>query len=206
MGSNKTEALIRRSVVNTLNSAISQTMSNMQNGWKTTPAAEAEREELYDSYKAMSEAERRNIREDADSTTANYLEARDAGADHDEFVRVAQSLYNIKPERGNKNARTVQQVEAISRTAGISENEKELFVKQQVKDAQDKNIDDLKKLWRDNEELSGSLSMSTYAKLYRDYEDYTSGNGKKDRTAEKWAKEYGISKNTAKELYDIFAK
>ena len=206
MGSDKVGALIRRSAVNTLNSAISKTMNNMQNGWKTTPAAEAEREELYDSYKAMSAAERRNIREDADSNTANYLEARDAGVDHDEFVRVAQSLYNIKPERGQKNARTVQKAEAISRTAGISEREKELFIKQQVSDAQDKNIDDLKKLWRETDELKGAMTMSTYAKLYRDYEDYTKGDGKKNRTVEKWAKEYGISKNTAKELYDIFAK
>lgn len=206
MGSNKTEALVRRSVVNTLNNAISQTMSNMKNGWKTTPAAEAEREELYDSYKAMSAAERRNIREDADSNTANYLEARDAGTDHDDFVRVAQQLYNIKPEKGYGGARTVQKAEAISRTPGLSEKEKELFVKQQVSDAQDKNIDDLKKLWKENDELTGTLTMSRYAQLYRDYEDYTKGNGKKYRTVEKWAKEMGISKKTAKALYDIFAK
>ena len=208
MGSNKADTIVRRAAVRTLERAVAETIGNVKNEWQTTPAAEKEREELYKSYRSMDSVERMEIREDANANTANYLEARDAGVSHDKFTKVYKALNDIRPEKGQSGARSVQKAEAVAKVSGLSEKEKELFVKQQVSDAQDKNINDLKNLWKENDDLKkgGAFTMAKYAKLYRDYEDYTKGDGKKSRTVKKWMEDYNISKKAAESLYDVFSK
>ena len=209
MKGNKTETIIRRTMVRTLNAALGDALDNMKNGWDSTPAAEQEREELYDSYRAMDHKERAEVRAAASSSTENYLNARDAGMKHEEFVKVAEALYNIKPEEGKKEARAVQKVEAIASAMipGLSKKEREMMVRQNVSESQNENIDQLVQIFKDNKELqnSGEKLIDVYAKIYRDYEDYTKGSGKKNRTIQKWMKDFDISYGTAESLYKIFS-
>ena len=150
----------------------------------------------YDTFEDLSKAAQREIKENSSASVQNYIEARESGIGHERYLATAQRLDNIRPETGYSGARSVQKAETIAKTPGLTAAQKELMIKQQVSDSQDQNIDQVKAL---------GYGVDTYVKLYRDYEDYTKGNGKKARTIAKWQKEYSIDYATAKKLYEVFS-
>lgn len=188
------EYIIRKAVRDNLNGAMESFSTARKKKYDTT-TAENEMQWAYDAFKAMSEGARSEISESADSSAANYIEARDAGVSHDKYLDVSNLLVGIVPEKGKKEASDIQKSEAIMKTSGLTAKQKELLVKQQVSDAQDKNIDELKAL---------GYAADKYVKLYRDYLDYTKGNGKKKRTIEKWMQDYNITYSVAEKLYEVF--
>ncbi|MBO5953424.1 MAG: hypothetical protein J6Q53_04795 [Oscillospiraceae bacterium] len=189
------EFILRKVAGNDLSNA----MDSLQNAWKKGYDASSRSEKLEWAYNAFADLGDNAQKEAAGWVTgaaANYIDARDHGISHDDIVSTYKLLDGIKPESGYKNPRTIQKAEAIANTTNLAENEKAILIKQQVSDSQDKNIDELKEL---------GYGVADYVKLYRDHEEYTSGTGKKKRTAQKWANEYGISLQAAYKLYEVFS-
>jgi hypothetical protein len=146
------------------------------------------------------------ILEEATAEAVKYLNTRKAGVSTQGYLDVKKKLDRINPEEGHKNARSVQKAETVAGIAGLSEDQRTELVKLEVSDSQDKNIDEIKNMDIKNvNNKKIEFTIEDYAKLYRDHEDYTSEKGKKDRTIQKWMKDYGISYNDAKALYEVFS-
>lgn len=192
---NEAGEIVQRVVSSNLTSAVSAMTEAWAKGYDTESRS-GDLEWAYDTFADLSKQAKREIKANADASVRNYIEARENGVDHDRYLDTVKKMENIKPEQGNKNARAVQKAETIAKTPGLTAAQKELLIKQQVSDSQDQNIDQVKAL---------GYGVDTYVKLYRDYEDYTKGNGKKARTIAKWQKDYSIDYATAKKLYEVFS-
>jgi hypothetical protein len=169
---------------------ISNAMQSLQTAWKKGYSTDSRSDKLewaYDAFKAMPKTAREEAAEWASGTAADYIEAREQGVGHDDIVSTYKLLQGI--------TKNLPKAEAISKASGLTEQEKVVLVKQQVSETQSENIDQLKTMGYD---------IADYVKLYRDVEEYTSGTGKKKRTAAKWAKEYNISMDAAYKLYEVF--
>ena len=150
----------------------------------------------YETFRVMTSEAKQDIKDQAEVSTKNYIEARESGISHEKYVDAARLLDGLVPETGRAGVRNVQKAETIAGSEKLTEAEKVTLIKQQVSDSQDENIDQLQAMGYD---------VGMYARLYRDYEDYTKGTGKKERTTEKWMKEFGIDKATARALYEVFS-
>ena len=191
------EQIIRR----VANSELNRTMSNLSTAWENkystgvTDSYSRELETAYDSYSKMTNAQKREVKEFATGTAAKYIEAREKGISHKDFLKTVKAIKEIKPENGAKEANQKQQLETVARS-GLSENQKVIMAKLYASDAQDKNIDEVKALGGD---------YKLYTELYRDHSDYTKGTGKKQRTISYWIKKYGMDYSTAKKYYEVFS-
>ncbi|MBR4291638.1 MAG: hypothetical protein IKT52_13520 [Oscillospiraceae bacterium] len=194
-----TAAYIMRRITN---SDINSAMTSLDSAWdKNHDQAIVDRwmrelDTAYNAYSNMSKDAKSDVREFATGTTAKYLEARDNGVSHEDFLYAERLLTGIEPEAGYANPRSIQKAETIAGASGLSEAEKTVLIKQHVSDSQRENIDELKAL---------GYGIADYVKLYRDHEDYISGNGKKKRTCEKWQQDYGITYDAAEKLYEVFS-
>ena len=191
------EQIIRR----VANSELNRTMSNLDTAWDNkyssgvTDSYSRELETAYDSYSKMTVDQKRQVKEFATGNAAKYIEAREKGISHKDFLKTAKAINDIKPEAGAKEANQKQKLDTIAR-AGLSENQKVTMAKLYASDAQDKNIDEVKALGGD---------YKLYTELYRDHSDYTKGTGKKQRTINHWIQKYGIDYTTAKKYYEVFS-
>jgi hypothetical protein len=193
------DTILRRVADNALSSAISKVTTAWANNYSQKNIADYARQldTAYRSFDKMTAAQQEAVKETATGTAADYIEARESGISNDVFLETLKEISRIQPDEGYQNARPVQKAETIARKTGISDKHKEILIKQQMTDAQDKNLDDVMDLGYD---------VDMYVKLYRDYEDYTKGTGKKNRTIQKWMTEYGMTRESAKALYEVFQK
>lgn len=183
------------------NSELNRTMSNLTTAWDNkystgvTESYSRELETAYNSYAEMDKNQKALVRYFATGTAAKYIEAREKGISHADFLKTAKAIKSIKPEAGSKEPNQKQQLETIAR-AGLSESQKVTMAKLYASDAQDKNIDEVKA-------LGGNYKL--YTELYRDHSDYTKGTGKKNRTINHWIQKYGMDYSTAKKYYEVFS-
>lgn len=180
--------IVAKTAAASLDKAVAGLKTAWKNGWSDAEDAD-KLQWAYDAFAGLKKTTKADVLEQADTMTANYLEARSEGVSHDEFLDISKLLEGINLQ--------ADKAEAIAGMKGISEADKTLLIKQQVTDTQDKNIDDLKAM---------GYGVEDFVKLYRDYEDFTHGTGKKDRTCTKWAEDYGITYSAAEALYDVFSK
>lgn len=175
----------------TIETGFSSAKENLSNAWKNgydEAAFIQEMETAFNSYKNASAKMQRQVYEESSSATKNYIDARQKGISNEKYLSVAKSL--------SKTGDTIiEKSTAIVKHAGLTDAQKTMLVKQNVSDAQDENIDLLMKM---------GYGIDNYVGLYSDYKNYTSGKGKKNRTINKWMKDYGISYAAAKKLYEVF--
>ena len=123
----ESEEIIRRIT----NSELNRTMTNLDSAWDNGYNTEARSRELaaaYDSYSKMTAAQKREIRDFATGTTAKYIEAREKGISHDNFLKTAKAINNAKGtgafnEKTGKN--TVREIDKrkIIAQSGLSEKD-----------------------------------------------------------------------------------
>lgn len=175
----------------TIETGFSSAKENLSNAWENgydEAAFIQEMETAFNSYKNASAKMQRQVYEESSSATKNYIDARQKGISNEKYLSVAKSL--------SKTGDTIiEKSTAIVKHAGLTDTQKTMLVKQNVSDAQDENIDLLMKM---------GYGIDNYVDLYSDYKNYTSGKGKKNRTINKWMKDYGISYAAAKKLYEVF--
>jgi hypothetical protein len=123
----ESEEILRRIT----NSELNRTMTNLDSAWDNGYNTEARSRELaaaYDSYSKMTAAQKREIRDFATGTTAKYIEAREKGISHDNFLKTAKAINNAKGtgaynEKTGKN--TVREIDKrkIIAQSGLSEKD-----------------------------------------------------------------------------------
>ncbi len=189
--------ILQRTADNTMSNAFSKLNTAWDNNYSqaNTENYSRELEKSYESYSKMDAADKRTVKETATGSAAKYIEAREKGISHKDFLKTVKAIKDIKPEAGSKEPNQKQKLETIAR-AGLSESQKVTMAKMYASDAQDKNIDEVKT-------LGGNYKL--YTELYRDYSDYTKGSGKKNRTINYWRNKYGWDYSTAKKYYEVFS-
>lgn len=123
----ESEEILRRIT----NSELNRTMTNLDSAWDNGYNTEARSRELaaaFDSYSKMTAAQKREIRDFATGTTAKYIEAREKGISHDNFLKTAKAINNAKGtgaynEKTGKN--TVREIDKrkIIAQSGLSEKD-----------------------------------------------------------------------------------
>lgn len=123
----ESEEILRRIT----NSELNRTMTNLDSAWDNGYNTDARSRELaaaYDSYSKMTAAQKREIRDFATGTTAKYIEAREKGISHDDFLKTAKAINNAKGtgaynEKTGKN--TVREIDKrkIIAQSGLSEKD-----------------------------------------------------------------------------------
>ena len=161
--------VLQRTADNTMSNAFSKLNTAWDNKYSETNTENYSREleKAYESYSKMDAVDKRIVKETATGSAAKYIEAREKGISHKDFLKTVKAIKDIKPEAGSKEPNQKQKLETIAR-AGLSESQKVTMAKMYASDAQDKNIDEVKT-------LGGNYKL--YTELYRDYSDYTKGAG-----------------------------
>lgn len=126
--------------------------------------------------------------------TAKFDQLTDAGIDSEDAWEIGELLDGLEPEKGRTNVRDVQKAEAIV-GMDLSRKDTQKALKAYLNDSQDENLDQMLKM---------GFSAEDYVVAWRLYQDYTSGKGKKQRTIEKYMEEFGVSKATARAIYEIY--
>jgi hypothetical protein len=192
------EQILRRTTSNVISNAVSGLDKAWDNGYsaENVQRYSSKLEEVYATYSKMTDLQKASVKDTATGTAAKYISARESGVSHDAIVSVFQSINSIKPEAGKKQASQGQELETIAKASNLTEAQKIAVAKLYASDAQDKNIDEVKKL---------GGSYKTYTELYDDHTNYTKGTGKKSRTINHWMSKYGWDYSTAKKYYEVFS-
>lgn len=179
--------IIQRTIATGFSSAKENLSNAWKNGYDETTFVQ-EMENVFRSFQNTGKNTQRQIYGESSSSVKNYIDARENGISNEQYLSVAKALSSVGDT-------IIEKSRTIARQPRLSESQKTLLVKQNVSDSQDKNIDLLKSL---------GYGITDYVDLYGDYKNYTSGKGKKNRTINKWMKDYGISYAAAKKLYEVF--
>lgn len=121
----------KRKALEVTNSELNRTMTNLDSAWDNGYNTEARSRELaaaYDSYSKMTAAQKREVREFATGTTAKYIEAREKGVTHDNFLKTANAINNAKgtgaynDKTGKNTVREIDKRKIIAQS-GLSEKD-----------------------------------------------------------------------------------
>ena len=204
IGEESADGLIRRAALSTINTAVTNTVDNIENGWTVTPAATQDLNALYDAYDSMSQEAKKQILDDAISDTAKYLEIRSRGVSTDQYLDVVADIKALKPEPNYSAIRDIQTREAIAENDSLSTREKDYVMKAYMTDydptakspqTTELKYDEIRKL---------GVSPEGYTAAYRDYLD-ASGTGKRRRTIALYMNKYGWDRSAAQKVYDLYA-
>lgn len=186
-----------------INDAVSETMSRYSQGW-ATGTADKELESAYQIYAKMPDIHKDYILDNLGPAGQNYVEARDAKIPQSIYMGTMRDLADLEPEdEGAVKANQKQRLDLVAGLDDLTENQKAIMAKQQISDAQDRNLD---------KAMAKGLSVEEFARLYRLHEDYAHGTGKKKATVAKIVEEFELDKKMSKKeawaeasaLYDIF--
>lgn len=186
-----------------INDAMSETMSRYSQGW-ATGTADKELESAYQIYAKMPDIHKDHILDNLGPAGQNYVEARDAKIPQSIYMSTMRDLAGLAPEdEGAVKANQKQRLDLVAGLDDLTENQKAIMAKQQISDAQDRNLD---------KAMAKGLSVEEFARLYRLHEDYAHGTGKKKATVAKIVEEFELDKKMSKKeawaeasaLYDIF--
>lgn len=196
------EAIVRKVTTSALNDAISAVFTRTKNGWNTK-AAESGMEKVYTEYESLSRSAKADILDDVTTETRRYLEARTAGISQERYLSAAKEIATAKPAQGEDTVTQIRRMELLA-DEPLSPQQKEVLMKLYTSEKQQKAIDKVEEIgdragWEDGRYLE------IYASAYRLHKDYTSGDGKKNRTIQKYMREYGMDWATASALYKCFS-
>ena len=198
--------LIRRAALSTINTAVKNTVDNIENGWTVTPAATQDLNALYDAYDSMSQEAQKQILDDAVSDTAKYLEIRSRGISTDQYLDVVTDIKDQPLQKGYSQIRDAQIYHAIAENDSLSNVQKDYVMKAYMPDYDPnaKTVDrtELKYDYM----IKEGYSRTEFATAYDIYshEKAVGGEGTADRTIERMCKELGIKMSEAKMLYKLF--
>ena len=192
--------IIKKVNADTLQSAMNDLTAAWANGWDDSGKKNALSESYYTLNK-MEKSTRNSVIAGSSSTVQKYAEARDAGMSNGEYTDYLKT--KVKEEK--KKGGTLNQGESIKLISGvhnISDQQREVLMKQEISDTQDENIDQVKDFVKKYELPQNYMNL--YAESYDAVQNYTKGRGKKNRTINHFMDMYGITWTRAKELYEIF--
>lgn len=203
------DVFLQRSAVASVDKAMSNLKTAWAEGWDTKER-EQQLKGSYEVYKDLDAAGKKAVIDAADAGSRDYITARNGGISHDVYLNTVKAIEKLRPETADtKNANQKQKMEAIAKQPGLTEEQRVLVGKLYGSEAQDENMDEVAALTRalkaEGKAVPGIPDFRLYTELYRDHEDYTHGNGKKNRTTDRWAQKYGISKKTAEAYYELFS-
>ena len=192
--------IIKKVNADTLQSAMNDLTAAWANGWDDSGKKNALSESYYTLNK-MEKSTRNSVIAGSSSTVQKYAEARDAGMSNGEYTDYLKT--KVKEEK--KKGGTLNQGESIKLISGvhnISDQQREVLMKQEISDTQDENIDQVKDFVKKYELPQNYMNL--YAESYDAVQNYTKGRGKKNRTINHFMDMYGITWTQAKKLYEIF--
>lgn len=188
------------------NSELNRTMSNLDTAWDNkysngvTESYSRELETAYDSYSKMTAAQKRQVKEFATGNAAKYIEAREKGISHDDFISTAKNVNDVKGTGKNGTVRDIDRRQAIAKTTGLTmaEVDKLMRVYMPDYDMTDESPETTEfKYQYIREELD--LSPAEYASTYRAYLD---GEKKAGKIAD--IMKLGYDWKTANALYKVY--
>lgn len=194
------EAIIRKVNADTLDNAISALTTAWANGWDDSEKTKA-LETAYSTLGEMSRQTRKDVLAESSQKIRDYADARDAGISNQKYVNILKSKAAAAKRYGVDKLNQGQSIELISKVSGVTDAQKEVLLKADVSDVQDKAIDDLEAFVKENNLPQNYLKL--YASAYDIVINYTHDYGKKDRTAEYLKKLYGLTTKQAYELYEM---
>ena len=204
MGKDPASVIAEKVAADSINDAMSETMSRYSQGW-ATGTADKELESAYQIYAKMPNIHKDYILGNLGPAGQNYVEARDAKIPQSIYMGTMRDLADLEPEdEGAVKANQKQRLDLVAGLDDLTENQKAIMAKQQISDAQDQNLD---------KAMAKGLSVEEFARLYRLHEDYAHGTGKKNATVAKIIEEFDLVRKLgskkaayaeASALYDIF--
>lgn len=190
----------------TAENVISNAVSKLDTAWDSNYSAEntaaysKELEKAYESYSKMDAAAKREVKATATGTAAKYIEARESGISHNDFVNTAKSVNSVKGSGKNGTVRDIDKRQAIAKTPGLTTSEVDRLMRVYMPDY-DPDADTIEttelKYQYAREELG--LSPQEYASTYRVYLD----NSKKNQRI-KAIQALGYDYSTALKLYKLY--
>ena len=193
---NPAQYIVRKVTLSDITKSVSDVNEALDNDWDTTKAA-LSMETAWKAYNRLSKEAQAAIRDDAgESAAGKYIAAREAGVTNGEYVALLRNVSALKPQSGYSNVRDIQKAQAVGKTYGLSEKEREALVKGYASDAQDQNMDDMKALFNRN---GKNFTVSLYLAAW----EIADKNNKDDMIAA-FQKKFNLDKATAEALYKIF--
>ena len=192
---NPVQYIIQKAAGDAISGAFSDLTEAMDNGWNTRED-EQSLAYAYETFRQLGWKAQEQIIDNATTSVGNYLEARRAGITQNEFIESLNLLDGIVPLEGKQEPTQLQRVEAISTMDGLNPEQMELMLRQQVTDAQKKNMDDLESM---------GFGVDVWLDVYQAIEN-ESGTGKKKRVVNWIMEQHNVGRATAEEMYEIFAK
>lgn len=126
--------------------------------------------------------------------TTKFDEMTAAGLSAATARTITEKVENLKPQSGYSTVRDSQKAETVLSIPGLSESQKAVVMKMYLNDAQDENLDEVRDM---------GMTVADYMTAWKIY-DSESGTGKKQRTIEKYQKQFGVTYEVAKVLYEIY--
>lgn len=200
------EEIIRR----VLNSGLNTSMSDLDTAWDRGYNEETFNRELetaYESYRNAPAEMRKQVYAEADGTAKKYIEARDKGVSHEDFVAAAENIAKVKgtgsinKDTGKATVRDIDRRQAIANTAGMTEKEIDIVMKAYMADY-DPNDESLETTEMKYDYIRHEMGMSAkeYAATYRAYLD---SSKKAQRIAA--IRALGYDYGTALKLYKVYS-
>lgn len=191
---------------NTADNALSNAFSKLDTAWDNnysqanTENYSRELEKAYESYSKMEAADKRIVKETATGSAAKYIEAREKGISHADFVSTAKSVNNVKGSGKNGTVRDIDKRQAIAKTPGLTTSETDRLMKVYMPDydPNDESPETTEFKYQYIREELG-LSPQEYASTYRAYLD----NAKKNQRI-KAIQALGYDYSTARKLYNVY--
>lgn len=167
------------------NSELNRTFTNLDTAWDSnysagvTESYSKELEAAYDSYSKMTADQKREVKAEATGNAAKYIEAREKGISHADFITTARNVNNVKGTGKNGTVRDIDRRQAIAKTTGLTPEEVDKLMRVYMADY-DKTDDSPEttefKYQYIREELD--LSPAEYASTYKAYLDGEKKAGK----------------------------
>ena len=129
--------------------------------------------------------------------TEKFDQLTEGGLSADEAQDLGWLIQGLKIQDGYKEVRDIQKAEAITKSAGLSEEDKIAALKIYGTDAQDENLDQM---------IAMGYSSRDYLNAWKliSNEKEKGGNGTKRRTINALAQMYGVSTAKATEIYEVW--
>lgn len=154
----------------------------------------------YDTFKALTPEAREEVAGQFAGTTAKYIEAREKGIGHEEFVRAAETISRWEGTGSNGAMRDIDKRQAIANTRDLTDDQIDTIMKVYMDDYDPENGKTEKtELKYDYIRQELGLTPKQYAMTYRAYLD-KSKKGEQIKSIMKM----GYNETTATKLWEVY--
>lgn len=200
------EEIVRR----VLNSGLNTSMSDLDTAWDRGYNEETFNRELQTAYESYSNAPadmRKQVYAEAEGTAKKYIEARDKGVSHEDFVAAAENIAKVKgtgsinKDTGKATVRDIDRRQAIANTSGMTPHEIDIVMKAYMADYDPSDESpETTEMKYDYIRHEMGMSAKEYAATYRAYLD---SSKKAQRIAA--IRALGYDYGTALKLYKVYS-